>query len=491
MAPAHEEEGTTTGETGVLSRHPTAFAVGGGLAAAFGSSFIPMTAIEGFVTAYGIAELLPAAAPPLGDTARLALSAGIGTLTAGALLALLPRPETEEMGFEATVKKAASADSSAVTSDTATGKGGKLAGWLRTLRFGKSEPAAGTVTDFADINRLRIRNGDQHPDAPVRSPILASSDLAEPTAPAMPMAAELASAAAAAMPLELGEDMAFAAPSAADEDITESPIQAPSFRFAPPTVAEPDVEVEAEAETGPVTSLWPEALADRAAAPEFADSAEDAAAGTEQAFSTQAPADTNSDTTVAEPLYRQDAEDLEALSVAELIERLETGLVRRRQSGLETSPSGAALPEATARLFSLAKPPSLAGDASVDEQSADVEARPLRFRLEQPAEAELDTAPQTPAPFASTEALRPENDVWTSAVDYQPPAISGVETQALPTTELPADTAETGETGETKIVAAIPEPVASPAQPMDDDMDAALRDALATLRQLSDRQRNA
>ena len=483
MVASQENEGTKAGETGVLSRHPTAFAVGGGLAAAFGSSFIPMTAIEGFVTAYGIAELLPAAAPPLGDTARLALSGGIGTLTAGALLALLPRAETEDMGFETTVKKAGSAGSKVVNSDTATGKGGKLAGWLRTLRFGKSEPAAGTVTDFADINRLRIRNGDQHPDAPMRSPILASSDLGEPDVPPSPMAADQN----APMPLELGEDMAFGAPVPASDEQDVPAAQAPSFRFAPPPILEveaeieTEVEIEAGAEPGFArdTPLWPETLADRAAAPEFADSAEEPARPVEHAFSASG---IGSATHAAEVPDHEDEEDLEALNVAELLARLEAGLARRRQGGQEPFTSGSALPETTARLFSLAKAPSLAGDASVDEQPAGAEPRPLRFRLGQPAAMQGDDTLQ-PLPETGSDAITPPADrLWTSAVEYQPPVVGGLEAEALPMTDDGASS---------KVGAAVPETTAGSEQPVDDDMDAALRDALSTLRQLSDRQRNS
>ena len=166
-------------------------AIGGGVAAGIASSFIPMDAIEGFVSAYGIAELLPAAAPPLGNTARLALSTGIGTLTAGALLALLPRGETNDMGFETTVRKDAGSDHTGTNNANTPANTGepvagaatagfgasKLGGWLRTLRFGKTAAAPGEIADFADLTRSRVRIKDQHPDAPVRAPILASSDL--------------------------------------------------------------------------------------------------------------------------------------------------------------------------------------------------------------------------------------------------------------------------------------------------------------------------
>ncbi|WP_033924840.1 hypothetical protein [Sphingomonas sp. 35-24ZXX] len=467
MAPTQEDEGTIASETGVLSRHPTAFAIGGGLAAAFGSSFIPMTAIEGFVTAYGIAELLPAAAPPLGDTARLALSAGIGTLTAGALLALLPRAETEDMGFEATVKKAGSADPDAVTTDTATAKGGKLAGWLRTLRFGKSEPAPGTITDFADLNRLRIRNGDQHPDAPVRAPILASSDLIEPQAPALPIVAE----ANVAAPFELGEELAFEAPamdSAAIDTGVEPVVPAPSVRFAPPTLAAHEVDDEPAFSPSPPVDVWAETDPD--------DRAEDPVVKDVEALETSDAAP------MAVAPFAAVSDELESLSVAALIERLEAGLVRRRQAGQDAMVSASPLPEATARLFSLAKPPSLAGDISVEEQPAAADVRPLRFRLDPSGPEQVDAVFDDLTELDAADQTARSEDLWTSAVEYQPPSISGI----APHEQLTSDPV-----AETEADAAPEDTPAAPAQPIDDDMDAALRDALATLRQLSDRQRNS
>lgn len=463
MTPSQEDEGTPTGESGVLSRHPTAFALSGGLAAAFGSSFIPMTAIEGFVTAYGIAELLPAATPPLGNTARLALSTGIGTLTAGALLALLPRAETEHMGFEATVKKAGSTAPDATTGDAAVGKGGKLAGWLRTLRFGKSEPAEGTVTDFADINRLRIRNGDQHPDAPARAPIRASSDLAEPQEISLPMAAETPAAA----PLELGEDMAFAPAVPSTDERAAAPVQAPSFRFAPPAVAEPEVE--------PGIPQSPDPIEDMVVEAEFVDHDEDIASETDAN-------DTDTVAGVPDAPFALVAEDLDALSVSALLERLEAGLVRRRAAGQAALANGSPSIEPTARLFSLAKPPSLPGDVSVDEQPAQADERPLRFRVEQPAMVEAESTIEDLPELGAVENEAPQEEVWTSAVEYQPPAIGGYE-------NAPAQIIEPAAGLEAQAQAAdAPLPRS---EPIDDDMDAALRDALATLRQLSDRQRNS
>lgn len=418
------------------SRYPTAIALGGGLAAAVGSSFIPMNAIEGFVSAYGIAELLPAAAPPLGNTARLALSTGIGTLTAGALLALLPREEHIDMGFENAVPQDGSQDADgSASARPASGFGAsRLAGWVRTLRFGKVEAAEDVVTDFVDLNRLRIRNADQHPDAPVRAPILASSDLAAPL-DALPEVIEAASSEPAPPPISA--DTGASAPGAGTDLAKPQPAApgvAPSFRFAP----RPDEPVMAE--TGARPSANPDVM-------ELTES-------------------------LAEPVGTATAPDapiadLTHLDLATLLDRLETGLARRRQQASRpefepiaaTPPAGRIIPLALAPAPLADDAPMAAmspadplhappGDRVIDQQGVGA----VRERLS-------DTWPVPKAPAMTSDAAdRQEQHSGAANAD------------------LPLDVGRTG-------------PGAAP-DDGEDDMDAALRDALATLRQLSDRQRN-
>ncbi len=434
-------------------RYPTAIAVGGGLAAAVGSSFIPMNAIEGFVSAYGIAELLPAAAPPLGNTARLALSTGIGTLTAGALLALLPRGETDTMGFETAVKQdAARSDAEQDATPVATGFGAsKLAVWLRNLRFGKSEASDGEITDFADLSRLRMRTSDMHPDAPVRAPIMASSDLTTPleaTDAQMPSEAAMPPASAPAPtnapsagamafegePFDLEASMAFAPPEPA------MPTPEPSLRFAPP------VGVEADAE------------------PAFDADVEDTEAGGYDADIREAP----EAVVEAQPQVAQTA-DLAELGIAALLDRLEIGLARRRQQA-GANVSGSASDAATSgRVIPLNNAAAQGFDAAEVAPPLDTGRPPLRFRIGEPrlkAEPPEDTAARAEEPATTAS--------WneTARDDVSPASPEG--------TDQPAIAADAS-------VQAAATPVPSPA---DDDMDAALRDALTTLRQLSDRQRN-
>lgn len=433
-----EETGEAEGTAAAVPvRYPAAIAVGGGLAAAVGSSFIPMNAIEGFVSAYGIAELLPAAAPPLGNTARLALSTGIGTLTAGALLALLPRGETDIMGFETAVKSdpaqsGSSEDAAASASRSGTSR---LAGWLRTLRFGKSEAAEDEVSDFADLKRLRIRNADQHPDAPVRAPIMASSDLDAEVASEPDMALPAAASAQPAesdpeaKPLDLDASMAFAPPAFAEPAPAE-PAPAPSFRFAP-ALAEPD-----EAED--VQDAW------EAVAPEPVQAEDQQAEMPVEDVHQHA----------AEPMTA----DYDKLGIAELLDRLERGLARRRNTAMASAaPAG--------RVIAL----TMAGSpiSSIEPVLAS-EAKP-RFGIRRGEESTEDALEPLADEALADATAAPSN--WNDVV-------------AEPAAEAPADIAAEIETDHGD-----PETDA-PAAAVDDDMDAALRDALATLRQLSDRQRN-
>lgn len=474
---ADEQEATGAAGSNILSRHPAAIALGGGVAAAFGSSFIPMNAIEGFVTAYGIAELLPAAAPPLGDTARLALSAGIGTLTAGALLALLPRAESDDMGFETAIRKADDAGNDRSQPVAPAAKSGKLAGWLRTLRFGKADAAPGTITDFSDLAAPRIRNGDQHPDAPVRAPIRASADLGAPLVEREPEAAT---------PLELGESMAVTPPvieppMAAPEPM--QPVPAPSLRFAPPPFAPPVVEPEEaadmevvsppvpEPEPEPYVAAMPASEADEAVAveePTLAAEPEQPELSAPAAFA-PALAIAEADAPIAAPL-----DDLDSLGVPELLARLEAGLARRR-SQAQAERTAPPVADAGAQIFSLAKPP-------VAEGRATEATPPFRLRLGDVPRFEDEGAAADQPIEAAVQSEQPDDEaasfrakpLWDEEVEYLPPSI------ASDSPELVDAVAE--------VSAEEPDPAPASA---DEDMDAALRDALATLRQLSDRQRSS
>jgi hypothetical protein len=116
-------------------------------AAALGLStlVLPVAALEGLVALSGIDRLVPAAAPPLGMTARVLVVLGLGGIgaLAGLVAALMVRPSRVRARTPASETQA------------------RLPG--------RAEP----VVD--DVPHLRPR--DRHPDAPARKPISATIDL--------------------------------------------------------------------------------------------------------------------------------------------------------------------------------------------------------------------------------------------------------------------------------------------------------------------------
>jgi hypothetical protein len=116
-----------------------------GLAVAFAMFTIPDDLLAQAVGATGIANLIAAAQPPLGTTARIVLaSAGAITAFFGAFLLLR---------------------------------------WLD--RFALRSPSA--ALEVIETEAPRIRKSDAHPDAPPCRPISASRDLGEPAPPSRPI----------------------------------------------------------------------------------------------------------------------------------------------------------------------------------------------------------------------------------------------------------------------------------------------------------------
>lgn len=118
-----------------------------GLAVAFAMFTIPDDLLAEAVAATGIGEVIAAAQPPLGTTARAVLAGG-GALAAFIAAFLLLR-------------------------------------WLD--RFAHRAPAA--APKVIEAAGPRIRRSDAHPDAPPCRPISASRDLGEPAPPARPASA--------------------------------------------------------------------------------------------------------------------------------------------------------------------------------------------------------------------------------------------------------------------------------------------------------------
>jgi hypothetical protein len=131
-----------------------------GAAAAAALLATPVGLLEMIVASSGFSEALPAAAPPLGLTARL-LMAGFAALLAIGLLAMLRRdPPVADDEWEE------------------DGRGGRVQG-ANKMGFAFSKLTAlarGRAMPVAEPDAPTLRRADAHPDAPPRPPIFASRD---------------------------------------------------------------------------------------------------------------------------------------------------------------------------------------------------------------------------------------------------------------------------------------------------------------------------
>jgi hypothetical protein len=113
-------------------------------AAIFAAFTLPGDLLSGMVGASGLPSILPAAAPPLGLTARIAIGVAGALMTFGLVFFLL-----------------------------------RL---LDRSMLGDSRPRAAETA----VEAPRLRRRDFHPDAPAPRPICATRDLGEPAPPARP-----------------------------------------------------------------------------------------------------------------------------------------------------------------------------------------------------------------------------------------------------------------------------------------------------------------
>ena len=141
-------------------------AMAGAIVAAVAAMFVPAAMLEGFTGATGLSELLPAAAAPLGDTARAMIAFGAGAFTLAVLAAILLR--------QGSVANAAEAAPTALDDDM---QGQTFKDRLARIALPKMPWSKGEddITELADLPKLR--NGDSHPDAPARRPLSAHQDL--------------------------------------------------------------------------------------------------------------------------------------------------------------------------------------------------------------------------------------------------------------------------------------------------------------------------
>ena len=253
---------------------PRIMALLAGTGAAVAVLTLPVGLLELVVSSTGVSELVPATAPPLGETARLLVAGFAGTMTAGAAMAIGHADATdrgeEKMGF-------------ALSKLTAMARGGR------------ERPALQGVPT--------LRRADAHPDAPARRPIFASEDFGASDIFARPVPA----------PEREPEPEPAAVPPAmtkapVEAKVAAAPAQTLAAADIPARPSEPDVRDEIVDGAGLPLPAAPEPLSDSEIAVTLASRL-------------RAPMFTAS--RGSEPT------DLDRLSIGELAERFERGLARR------------------------------------------------------------------------------------------------------------------------------------------------------------------
>jgi hypothetical protein len=193
-----------------------ALAAGG---AALAVLWTPVGLMEMMVASTGLSEALPAAAPPLGLTARL-MMAGFAALMAAGLVSVAGR----DAGKEIDVDEIWGGRDNAAKGENKMGFAlSKLAAFARGRVDGKPT----------------LRRADAHPDAPARAPIFASRDF--DGLDIFNRAASRAKAQGEAAPFSAAASIAAPAPSmSAVRKPWEQPEEA-GPRFAPPAFLSPDL----------------------------------------------------------------------------------------------------------------------------------------------------------------------------------------------------------------------------------------------------------
>jgi hypothetical protein len=293
-----------------------AMALTGGIAAALVIATLPHVYLENIVGATGLSEIIPAAAPPLGNTARGLIAVVAGMITASALyLFLNHKMKSHEGGSDMglAIRKnetTSSVDGEGESKTRFAVPKLNLSAKSLTKFLKKPKKSPGQVTELRDLPD--VRPADRHPDAPVRQPIFASSDLGLPLADRIKRFDQSQA------------EQVFAEPA---EQAAQS-VAAPSL-FA----AEKVIDSSSEKQPDPVLSEHK----------------------VQQAGSTTP------------------REDLSALSLVQLVERLEAGL--RRLETLEMREPVAAPP---ASPQAAPNPENTASSAKVSEAPAPVAIPPLR-----------------------------------------------------------------------------------------------------------------
>lgn len=333
-----------------------AMAAVGGIAAALVIATLPPVYLENIIGLTGISEFISAAAPPLGNTAKALISITAGLVTTSALVIYLNRKGGSDMGL--------AIRANLTPGEASTGEDDKSRFNLpkfslkkllqKPARKGDGEGQKAKVMDLSDLPKLR--EADSHPDAPARKPIFAESDLGTPLAAQIKPFAEPAKEESKAATPEVTP-----ASFVADKSL-QMPVEEEAFDLSH--------NIFAKTEEQPVQPVVQES------APVVQESAP-----------------------VVDPVAIAPKEDMSGLSIAQLAERLETGLEKLKQ--LEFAHRTGVVPVQTA--VSAHTGEQIAGSINAETAEAPLNVPPLK-PVEQTGE-DMQTARQADMDAALKAAL--------------------------------------------------------------------------------------
>ena len=157
----------------------------GGVAAALVVATLPHSLLESIIGATGLSEILSAAAPPLGNTARGLIAVMAGLVSASIIYYFIHRKGGGEMSVAlrksiATSEQARSDayDITRVAEEKPRFTLPKFSAKSLTQLLKKPKRGPDDIMDLADLPQLRA--ADSHPDAPARRPLFADSELGAP-----------------------------------------------------------------------------------------------------------------------------------------------------------------------------------------------------------------------------------------------------------------------------------------------------------------------
>ena len=295
-----------------------AMAAVGGIAAALVIATLPPVYLENIIGLTGISEIIPAAAPPLGNTAKALISITAGLVTTSALFIFLNRKGGSDMGLaiRANLTTEEASTEEGVKSGLSLSKFSLKKLLQKPAKKGQGQKAK--VMDLSDLPKLR--EADSHPDAPARKPIFADSDLGTPLA---------------------GQIKPFAEPVEKESKATTPEVTPASF------VAEKSLQMPAEEAA---LDLSRNIFAETEEQP-----VEPVVQETAPIIQQSAPV-VQETVPVADPVAAVPKEDMSGLSIAQLAERLETGLERLKQ--LEIAHRTGVVPAQTATHAPAGGPPA-------------------------------------------------------------------------------------------------------------------------------------